>query len=261
MNYVDLESDIKKLLLYDDKRVSLGKTKKEVDQHFKGVYVISRLEDDLTFKIGVSYGSGGLKPRLSSYKLCYPYANEYFVHYIIVTGSDTDARKLEKLILADKRLENTVKNPTAQGKKSLEYKMVSDKDVLKHALIDSVNKHSDLWQIIVVFGSQGWTLVKNLTTAVALPSLAKPTGKKKPSLYDNTYDIGETEFELNPDKGVGDTLETKWGDAKVTHKYKNGNYIVKFPNYKGTYHIKLNKKPKAKPKAKTKVVTRSKKNK
>jgi hypothetical protein len=239
MNYVDFEKSLGKLLRLPDKRTS--KSGKLVAQHFKGVYVISRERNDLTFKLGMAHGAGGLKPRLQGYKICYPYADEYFIHYILITPTSADARALERIVLADSTLKNTVQKGEAQGKKSVEYKMVSDKATLKKALVRALDNNVSKWTHAIVFGDNGWKIIRNIDGS-AVKSLSKPkyTTKKKPGLYD-AVDVDITTFNVERRRKwkKGSTLNTPWGKATVKSIDKNGDLEAKFPGYKGTSTIKL----------------------
>jgi len=222
-----------------DKRTS--KSGKLVTQHFKGLYVISRKRDDLTFKIGIAHGQGGLKPRLQSYKICYPYADEFYVHYIIITPTSNDAKKLEKILLADSTLQSTLENPTAQGKKSKEYKMVASHRDLKKVLTRALDNNINLWTHVTVLGDNGWNIVSNFDGS-AVKKLTKPkyTTKKKPGLYD-AVDVDLTNFHVEKNKKwkKGSVVDTPWGKAKVVSIDKNGDLEAKFPGYKGTSTIQL----------------------
>lgn len=239
INYVDFEKSLGKLLKLPDKRTS--KSGKLVAQHFKGVYVISRKKDDLTFKIGIAHGQGGLKPRLQSYKICYPYADEYYIHYILITPTSTDAKELERIVLADSTLRNTVQKSDAQGKKSFEYKMVSDKSTLKKALARALDGNVNKWTHAIVFGDNGWKIIRNVDGS-AVKNLTKPkyTTKKKPGLYD-AVDVDLTDFYIEKGRKwkKGSVVDTPWGKAKVVSIDKNGDLEAKFPGYKGTSTIKL----------------------
>ena len=226
-------------MLLPDKRTS--KSGKLVKQHFKGPYVISRHKDDLTFKIGIAHGQGGLKPRLQSYKICYPYKDEFYIHYIIITPTSTDAKKLEKIVLADSTLQSTLENPTAQGRKSKEYKMVTSYCDLKKVLTRALDNNSNLWTHVTVLGDNGWKIIRNVDGS-AIKNLTKPkyTTKKKPSLYD-AVDVDLTDFHVEKGKKwrKGSVVDTPWGKAKVVSIDKNGDLEAKFPGYKGTSTIKL----------------------
>jgi hypothetical protein len=239
MNYTNYEASLGKLLLLPDTRLS--KTGKEKTQHFKGIYVISRSKDDLTFKIGVAYGDGGLKPRLQNYKLCYPYKDEFFVHYIIITATATDAKMLERKVLGDPRLSNTERNPVAQGRKSTEWKVLTSTSVLKKVLITAMDNNSNLWTHCVVFSDNGWNIVRNFDGS-GVKHLTKPkyTSKKKPSLYDNVdVDLKHFHVERNKKWKNGDVINTPWGKATVVKVFSNGDLSATWVGYKGATRIKL----------------------
>tara|TARA_R110000823_G_scaffold209409_1_gene339642 strand:+ start:357 stop:929 length:573 start_codon:yes stop_codon:yes gene_type:complete len=183
MNFVDNQTTIQNLFLLPDKRVSkTGSLKK---QYFKGVYIISRDLDDDTFKIGVSYGLGGLYQRLTNYKLCYPYANEYFLQYAIISATGDDAKLLEKSIFTSKILKNVERNESAEGKKSSEYKIVAKKTTLQTAIAKKLTDNPDLWVYLIVFNSTGWRLVPNTGKEITSNDFFKPSTSRatKKSLY------------------------------------------------------------------------------
>ena len=241
MNFIDYEKSLSRLLKLPDTRLSQGKIPKQVTQYFKGIYVISRNKDDLTFKIGVAYGQGGLKPRLQSYKLCYPYKDEFYIHYIIITPTgDGDAKQLEKIILSNKTLEHTEENKSAEGKKSKEYKVVSSHSILKQVLIAAMDANPNLWTHCVVFGDNGWNIIRNFDGS-AIKKMVRPryTSSKKPSLYDNV-DVNLKDFYVTKRTWKkGDIIDTPWGKAEVVKVYKNGQLEGKWEGYSGTWRITL----------------------
>ena len=148
MNFKDHESDLKELL-----QIPVPGRKK---YYHKGCYIIQRDEGDLSYKIGVSWGKSGLLVRLRSYKICFPYINEFFVTYLILSSTEQDAKSLEKKILAQRTLKQVEKNPTAQGRRSNEYRFVSSGGVLKSTIKRILDGNPNLWTHIVVFGVNGW---------------------------------------------------------------------------------------------------------
>ena len=136
----------------------------EKGKFYKGVYVISRDEhenknDDLQYKIGMAHGTGGLYERVKNYEMCYPYPDEFFIHFFIITHTEQDARNLEKVILNYKSMD-PVKRPKDLSKNT-EYRVVSKKETLHNALLKSLRDNSKMWSYIVVLGLQGWKLIKN----------------------------------------------------------------------------------------------------
>ena len=166
MNVKDKENDIKKLLLHPEQRASKGKVPKLVDTFQKGLYVISRDVDDLTTKIGMAWGAGGIFQRVKSYKICFPYPTELFIQYAIICPTAESAKELEKIVLKNRRLSTVEANPTAQGRRSEEYKVVASRKDLYDVITESLDAHGDLWTHVVVFGLDSWKVV-NQTRASA----------------------------------------------------------------------------------------------
>jgi hypothetical protein len=184
MNFKNNEKDIQKLLR-SGTRVTRSKDPKKNGQkrptYHRGLYVISRGERDSTYKIGMAHGDGGLFTRLKSYKLCWPYENEFYVHYLVVCPTAKDAMKLERAVLKNKRsLKGIKKNPEAQGRASNEYRATASKAALKKVLLDAMDRNRDTWEALVVLGKTKWTVKEQdekLLSGAERPS--EKRGKKK----------------------------------------------------------------------------------
>ena len=167
MNFKDHEKKIQSFLKTGSRK-SQGKTEKNVATYQRGVYVISRFLNDDYVKIGNAHGSGGLFQRLKSYKICYPFKDEYFLQYLFICPSSKDAEKLEKHILSRKdKLHDIgvadVKNECvkAEGRYSKEYRCSATKNVMNETIMEELNKHKDLWSNVVIFGKEGWKIKTN----------------------------------------------------------------------------------------------------
>ena len=162
MNFKNNEKDIQKLLRSGTRTTRSVDPKKKGQKkptYFRGLYIISRGEEDSTFKIGMAHGEGGLFTRLKNYKLCWPYPKEFFVHYLVVCPTAKDAKSLEKAVLKNKRsLKGIKKYPGAQGRVSSEYRVTASRTALKKVLMDAMDKNRDTWQSLVVFGKTKWKL-------------------------------------------------------------------------------------------------------
>ena len=83
MNFIENQKNIRKLLLRPERRATRStdpkKAGKTVPTFYRGIYVISRLENDNIHKIGMAHREGGLFERLKDYKLCFPFKNEFWV--------------------------------------------------------------------------------------------------------------------------------------------------------------------------------------
>ena len=270
MNFNKRHKDIKKLLLHPEKRKSGNPEKSDKEQFYKGIYVISRDEetdknDQLRYKIGMAYGAGGIYKRMDGYKMCFPYPDEFWMHFCIITPNAEHAKKLEKIILAYKNMEK-VKNPrnTAQN---LEYRIVVKKATVHDSLLKALRDNPKLWDYCITFGVKGWKKLQN-TGADLIGSgvLSKPPDdySKKPMLYSDVGDFVEQErltmfrntggiydkkrkapLDLQTIK-KGDAIRDKWGEAIVTRVSKKGEknnpnpYIkVKSDKYPEDYKLYL----------------------
>jgi hypothetical protein len=241
MNVKDHEKDIGKLLLLPDTRASKGAKVKQVKQYFKGIYIFSRDKDDLNFKIGVAYGAGGIFQRLKNYKICYPYRNEFFLQYAIVSPTSDDAKTLESAIFRNKALNEVEENPSAQGKRSAEWRIVSKKETLHSVIIRTLESNPNLWTHVVCFGQNSWNIIKNLDGS-AIKSLASPSNSrtKKFGLYDNV-DININEFQISGNETVGDRVPTPWGVGTVVKIHKNKDLEMSWVGHAGSFRVKRNK--------------------
>ena len=164
MNWHKQHKELKTLLLRPEKRKSSNPSKPDKQQFYKGVYVISRDLDEnknkeLQYKIGMAHGYGGLFERLKDYEICYPYSDEYFIHFLILTHTGADAKKLEKVILHSASL-SIVKRPK-DTLKDTEYRTVLKKETLHNCLLKALKNNTDMWSYIAVMGDKGWKLIKN----------------------------------------------------------------------------------------------------
>ena len=158
--------------------MSKGKAPKLVDTFQKGLYIISRDVDDLTTKIGMAWGAGGLFQRVKSYKICFPYETELFIQFAIICPSAESSKALEKIVLRHGQLTMVEANSTAQGRRSEEYKVVSSKKVLYDVITNSLDSNPDMWTHVVVFGLNFWKVVKKGDTTLPWPSLMRPSSSR-----------------------------------------------------------------------------------
>lgn len=164
MNFNDYHSDIKKLLIRPEKRKSRNINKSDQDQFYKGIYVISRdkeldKNEKLQYKVGMAHGSGGIYKRMDGYKMCFPYPDEFWMHFCVITPKAENAKLLEQKILADKHMK-IVKNPR-NTLQNLEYRTVLKKTTLHNSLLRALKNNPELWDYAVIFGKKGWKILKN----------------------------------------------------------------------------------------------------
>jgi hypothetical protein len=237
MNFTDEQKAIEKLLLLPDKRVSIkGGDKK---QYYKGVYIFSRDVDDTSYKIGMAWGVGGIFQRLKNYKICYPYENEFFIQYILISATSEDAKKLEKKILSSQKLKMIEQTTTVvAGKRSREWRIVSKRNILNGVLKSTLEANPNLWTHIVVFGETGWVVHTNASLigkSNKIKDLVRPSKSRatKNSLFE--AEIKTQNFDIDGNEKIGDKIKTQWGDATVMHIHKNGDFELKFQGWAGTY--------------------------
>ena len=133
----------------------------DLGERYRGVYVISRHKNDTSFKIGVSYGKGGLFNRLKSYKICWPYEDEYYLHFAALTFSADDAKILEKSLLNHSTIKNKLikwVDSIPQARLSKEYKVLAKRDVIMNAMLDTLIKHPNKWVAITTFTDHNWKI-------------------------------------------------------------------------------------------------------
>ena len=123
----------------------------------------------------MAWGAGGIFQRVKSYKICFPYITELFIQYAIICPTAESAKELEKIVLKNRRLSTVEANPTAQGRRSEEYKVVASKKDLYDVITESLDAHGDLWTHIVVFGLDSWKVVKKTEETFPWPMLMRPS--------------------------------------------------------------------------------------
>lgn len=178
MNFIDHRADIKNLLWRKYGRSSSGRRK---DVGSRGLYIFSRDQLDVRFKVGMSSGVAGLYPRLDrQYRICYGYPNEFWLHYLVIVQTASDARYIEKEML---RVLKTVPNQTASN----EWKILVNRQSLKEKLVSLLNNNPDNWANLVVFGRNGWKLFINAGESdIKVTDLNAPTDRAgRPTIRDN----------------------------------------------------------------------------
>lgn len=189
MNVVQYQTTIRKLLLLPNRRKTNPKkpTTKVTTKptYTKGVYIFSKDERSDVHKIGLARGNGGLYERLMSYKLCFPHEDEFYIKFLIIGTTITDSEKLEKLVLASKKLKEIEPTITLEGKKSLEYRITSSRTVLNQEIAKVLKANLNLWTHVVVFGPSGWRIIRHDDSPLVL-KLTKPskTREEKPGLFE-----------------------------------------------------------------------------
>lgn len=155
MNFFKYRDQIEELL-FKGYRYSQGKSRPNYNPktYHRGVYVwASTLEDD-RMKVGVAYGNGGLYQRLNQYRICFGYNDKFFLNYLLISKSESKARKLERILLSNLK--------TAPNQFSSQEWKINDKDQqIGDILIKVINNHLDLWDAFIVFYDIGYIMVSN----------------------------------------------------------------------------------------------------
>ena len=159
MNFVKYQEQLKSLL------------HTEGGKPYSGCYIYSRLEDDNTVKLGMS--EAGLFKRIAQAKSCYPYKNEMFLHFIIVSlvgqkkqkGIKSTTRYIENELLTQSKHMSTVEMEPSEskeeGNRPTEYRILGTSATLHKLIQVSLNKHREKWDYLIVFSSTGWNIIPN----------------------------------------------------------------------------------------------------
>ena len=158
MNFVKYQNQLKTLL------------HTEGGKPYSGCYVYSRVEDDTTMKLGMS--EAGLFKRISQAKSCYPYKDEMFLHFVIVSldgqkkakGTKSTTRHIETELLTQSKHMSTVEmepSEKEEGNRPTEYRILGTSATLHKLIQVSLNKHREKWDYLVVFSNTGWNILPN----------------------------------------------------------------------------------------------------
>ena len=92
MNVHTHQHDLEQLLR-TGVRESKGKTKVR-PTYYSGVYILSRSLENQNFKLGMSWGTGGIFKRIiSQYKICFAGKNEFFIRYLVICPRQKEGKK------------------------------------------------------------------------------------------------------------------------------------------------------------------------
>jgi hypothetical protein len=224
MNYHSHVKWIHKLLLRPEKRKN---TKgKFVDQFYKGVYVISRDVKDVNYKMGMAHGMGGIYERMKSYYNCFPYESEFFIHFCVLSLESKDTKKLEKALL-NKTIKNAVPNPR-NTKLNTEYRTLKKKADLHNSILRVLKDHPKLWSYVVVFGENGWRLLKNDgadRVDSGILSIPAKSYTLKPLPFGKIKCIEQLEIKDYEKTQSEDVIDLQTGNAVDILTIKRGDFI------------------------------------
>lgn len=157
MNFKDNQNDVRQLLKYPD-RVKSKISGRLRPRYFPGCYLITRKLNDNEWKVGTS---SNLYMRLKDYKICWPYEDEFYIDYLVISATSSDSKSIEKQLLNEKKLKEIKFNPLSQGKNSQEYRVVTKKVTLKTVVKKVLESNRNEWTHIIVFGLNGWRVLLN----------------------------------------------------------------------------------------------------
>ena len=102
---------------------------------------------------------------------------------LMICHRKSDIRKLEDKLLKNKHLkkienEELLDGETKkeQGNRPREYRIASSRDVLNAAVYQTLNDNRKLWDIVVIFGPEGWQVIEN--SALKNISMLGPSASK-----------------------------------------------------------------------------------
>ena len=217
MNFVAYSKDIENKLFKKDR--------------FGGCYVYSRDKDDDTFKLGMS--EVNLFGRVKGAKSCYPYKSEFWIHMFIVCHDKSSVRTLENKLLAEsqhlKKVDVEKPEEEEQGNRPREYRIAATRANLNSAVENVLNENKKVWDMLVVFGPQGWLIKHNNGANV---SVTGPTTSKKMTSIEPSAELklGDMAYVIYTETEKGKPIISKRG--KITQKLKF-TFRVHWDDWKG----------------------------
>ena len=140
----------------------------------------------------------GIYNRLKSYKLCYPYDGEFWIHWLVLCSSIQDTKLLEKLILNHGSIRNkSVEWEHApQARLSKEVKVLGQRSTLMNVFIDVLSSHRNNWIATVCFSDNNWKLC-TFEQRIKLGCFMKPSSNR---VFRPTIESAFTDFEKPENK-------------------------------------------------------------
>ena len=174
-------------------------SKNKTSATFTGVYIINQDVDDANFKIGVAHGaSTGIYNRISSqYKICWPFDDEFWLHFMILAPPGKPSKELEKLII------DSLDADPSKISYSSEWKMVATKAKMRSKLAKLLNANKNMWTYCISFGTNSWKICKNTGRNIRIKKdmTVSKTAKSRPRVINpRDYDA---------EKGIPNDLKDK----------------------------------------------------
>ena len=107
-----------------------------------------------------------------------------------------------------------------QGNRPREYRIASSRDVLNAAVYQTLNDNRKLWDIVVVFGPDGWQVIEN--SAVKSISMLGPSASKTKHSIERAepVKVGDKVYVVYKDKKSGPIKISTQGLVTRELKYK-----------------------------------------
>lgn len=199
---------------------------------FSGCYVYSRDQDDTTFKLGMS--ETNLFGRVKSAKSCFPYKSEFWIHIYIICHDKSKVRPLEKKLLAEsrhlKKVDVETEETKEQGARPREFRIAATRANLNMAMCNVLNKHKELWDLVIIFGEKGWVMHKNtkpLTNTMFNPGAGRQMNAIE---HGKSLKVGDMAYVVYKATDASKPTISKKG--KIIQRMKF-NFKVHWDNYDG----------------------------
>lgn len=237
MNFVKNEKTLKTLLTTKGGKM------------YSGNYIYSRDRKDNTLKIGMS--QRGIWRRLKQHKSCYPYPNEFFLKYVIISldgdyikGKKSTTRAIEDALHTNSKQFSTVKMTESKESEGLlprEYRLFSTNTQYYNLIKQTLNEYRKMWDYLIVFSENSWNIIPNnriIKTPIKSISQLKPKRTTaKPEI--DSMPLNKTKLILPKDLKVGDTMprSENWESFKVIAIKSKKHIVAKFKKDKNIYDI------------------------
>ena len=94
MNVHTYQKNLEQLLRTGVRESKGKKTKAVRPTYYSGVYILSRSLENQNFKLGMSWGTGGIYKRIiSQYKICFAGKDEFFIRYLVICPKQKEGKK------------------------------------------------------------------------------------------------------------------------------------------------------------------------
>ena len=196
----------------------------------------------------------GLWKRLSQAKSCFPYKNEFWLKYIIISldghytkGEKSTTITIENALHAESKHLSTVtmdksENPE-EGKRPREYRLFANNTQVHSLLKKTLNKHRKAWDYLVVFNRTGWHIIPNNRVVESpiksIASLKPKSNAKQPEIA--SMPLNKTKLVLPKDVRVDQVIprSDNWAEFRVVEVISKKHIAAKFKGDKKIYDIYL----------------------